>query len=543
MMSFKDFKKVSEDKNTVTMGHPKGHLITIHKGSLPALQRKQLDRIPLHLASGGTASDDAESTGDDAPPAVSQDVSSDDAPKRLPTIIQNALAPGDHPEVTRNALGVPTGIVGQALSPDANSSLPEASKDLPDMGQSTGSAPDANRAPAVVTPQGAASGKGFDLNKSYQQGQNAISEQQDVATQLAEKQVDIQEKDLLERQSLNETVQKNAADFQKHQTNLLADYAKGHINPNAYQESMGVGQKVATAIGLLLGGFSGGFNKTGVNPAADFLNKQIDRDIESQKADIDKRKTLLGANQELYKDQVLATNATRMNMNDIYDHKIQLAADQLGTPAARAVADREHAKFALENSNLLQQNAIRSGVTSAIQHGGGGLDPLTLSRAGYMSSEQADKEAASIDRQKSAIQSLRDLYGQAQKEAKLVNIANPASGTRLANLNAAIGDAILGTDTNHRVSPETKKAFLDPYLISTRDAAQGTAPFKLNQALSKVKEFSAGTTPITQRLAPGALPEYGTASPMPQHKVGDTIFIKGQKAQITNAKGDYQFVK
>ena len=222
-------------------------------------------------------------------------------------------------------------------------------------------------------------------------------------------------------------------------------------------------------------------------------------------------------------------------MNDIYDHKIQLEAAKLGTPAAKAAADMASSKFALENAELLQKNTARATALQGIRGSNSALDPITLGNAGLMTPEEAKKEQESISKQKNGIANLQSLYSQANKEANPKELLNPASATRLSTVNAGIADAILSTDINHRVSPETRDQFLKPYLITTRDYLQGTVSTKLSAALDKVKEFTAGTAPITEKYAPAALPQYPNrqaASTGPQYKVGDIVYVKGQKGQV-----------
>jgi hypothetical protein len=71
------------------------------------------------------------------------------------------------------------------------------------------------------------------------------------------------------------------------------------INENHYMENQGAGQKVANALGLILGGFKQGL-VGGSNPAMDFINSQIDRDINAQKARADQQNTIYGAYKNLY---------------------------------------------------------------------------------------------------------------------------------------------------------------------------------------------------------------------------------------------------
>lgn len=515
------FKKTREDKKTVTMGHPSGHSITILKSKLPTIQRKQLERIPLHLAEGDP------SVGSDEQPVPNPNPSVMPSDPNSPEI-QSDMVPIEAP-----APGAPQTPVAESAQDQSSSdkdSLPAPDSNLPGAGQPVGG----EVGPKNQTTPISVAGSPIDLNASYRQGQKAIGEQADVSAQLAKAHADIQQKDIDDRQALNQAFQDNTKQFQAHQQQLLDDYKNNHIDPNHFQENMGTGQKVATAIGLLLGGFTGGFNKTGVNPAADWLNGQITRDIEAQRSRLDQQKTLLGANQELYHDQLLANNATRINMNDIYGHQIDLAASKLGTPQAQAAADAAKSKLAFDSNKALQENAVRATALQAVQRSGGaGLSPLTLGQAGLIPLPEAQKEQESITRQKTAINNLNTLYSEANKEQTATNLLNPASYSRINNINAGIRDAILSTDVGKRISPQNEKEFLEPYLISTRDTLQGTAGFKQQAALNKVKEFSAGQTPYTERIAPAALPQYGTQdTAKPQYKVGQIVYVGGQKGQV-----------
>ena len=51
-LNLSSFKKVSEDKDSAIMRHADGHTLRIAKAPLPALQRKQLEKLPIHAAYG-----------------------------------------------------------------------------------------------------------------------------------------------------------------------------------------------------------------------------------------------------------------------------------------------------------------------------------------------------------------------------------------------------------------------------------------------------------------------------------------------------------
>lgn len=56
-MNFKDWEKLEEDDNTVTMQHPRGHVMTIAVRALPKIQQEQIKR--LKFSGGGSVSEKA----------------------------------------------------------------------------------------------------------------------------------------------------------------------------------------------------------------------------------------------------------------------------------------------------------------------------------------------------------------------------------------------------------------------------------------------------------------------------------------------------
>lgn len=140
----------------------------------------------------------------------------------------------------------------------------------------------------------------------------------------------------------------------------------GVINPKHYQENMGSGQKVSTAIGLFLGGLGTPFG--GHNYAFDFLNKQIDRDIASQQQNVENKKTVLGAYQQLYGENNAAVLAARATMDHIYAKRIEQTAIQLGTPQAKINAQ-------MGISKLMQDSVEKRHEAAALLSGGVGAQP------------------------------------------------------------------------------------------------------------------------------------------------------------------------
>lgn len=506
MMNLAQFKKQKEDKKTVTMAHPDGHSITILKSKLAPIHRKQLEKMPVHLADGGDTSE--EETAAPAPPPAMPG-----PPSPAPGVYAPPVpTPIDLPDMSSALPSPPQGdMQGQMVPPPPMPSPPPSAAPSGEHDNTPPPMPTKQEMPQAKS--NAPAGDETGVVGAYQQGLKGLKEQQNYVAQAAKARADVEQNDIDARKQLQIDAQNNLGAFQKH-AQEFKDYAAANpIDPKHYVENMGTGQKVATALGLLIGGFTGGFNKTGVNPAADWLNAQINRDIEGQKSRMDQQKTILGANQELYHDQVLAGNATRMNMNDIYEQKMKMAADKLGTPQALAAYDQMASKFKLENAGLLQQMAIRSSALEAIKRGGAGLDPLTLGQAGLIPPEEAQKEQQSLLTQRASINSVNNLYDRANQVQTATNaVLHPFERVKNIDLiNAELADQVMKGDTVHRFSLESAKQFVEPYTVKLSDSPVDVVN-KQQQLLNKVQEIHAAQTPYFSRVAPRALPNYSVLS-------------------------------
>lgn len=530
-LNLSKMKKIGGGKHSSTFQHPDGHQITVAHAGISALQRKQMESLPIHkMADGGdTEQNSSPLTPAEVPVVYERGSDSKDAnrsPASLSSDIGSYLGGGIRDAVSSTAdaaksLFLPiANVVGDATSglisgvsgTPALANVPVTSQPSPSLGN--GRSPDNIPAssenesqqpvPSQTIPKYA-----VDINKLYQQGQNAISEQQGVNAAQAKSDLDIQKQDIEERQALNQKVQDNFNQFNTHQQQFMQDYMNNHIDPKHYQENMSTGQKIATGIGLLFGGM--GSATTGQpNLAFEMLNKQIDRDIEGQKSRMDQQKTILGANQALYRDDATALNQTRVNMNDIYDHKIQEAANQLGTPQAKAAADMAHSKFAMENAALLQQNAIRSTVMQHLQQGGQGLNAIDLANAGIIPHDEAIKEQASIDSQRKAIASAQDVFKKYDQEQTVGNLLSPESSRRASAINAELTNLVMESDAAKRLTPESAKLEVQPFFVKTTDDDK-TRASKLNGVKNLIRQHAA-PTPYMSHFAPQSVPQYGVGS-------------------------------
>lgn len=409
-MDFKNFKKIASDSKSTTLKSPEGHKIIVAHHALSPKMRQQVKAIPTKYAEGGEVEDeggrspasllnpeDAQAASDKKLGISSKERAALDSVKT-----QEGAIPSDNFGPARPAPGI-MDRVNNALT------LPGEQAELANKQWQSGIA--ADKAAMSAAPQGPAPASlgqpGLMANpspapqdqdpmgygqqmKQMQQGfgQEMLGAKNLASAKAAEgadeaKAADLRQQDLQRFMQVHE--QKFQA-LQKERENILRDIDKGHINPNHYQESQTTGQKVLTTIGLILGGMAAGWNG-GENQARKFLNQQIDRDIDSQKAELGKKQSLLSANLQEFGNLKDAESMTRVNLNDIYSAQVAKAAAKSMGPQAAAQAQMFIGQKNNESAQLMQPLALKRAAMSMANGAAG--DPATLVR--YMVPEAHQK--------------------------------------------------------------------------------------------------------------------------------------------------------
>lgn len=357
-MDFSKYKKVKQDNNSTTMQSDGGHTITLIHKTMPRLQVEQLKRLKmgdggrvgLHIPEAKKMADGGKvkmmSDGGPDSTSTDDDTSSDTAaPDKSITInvgtppaagsadsAPQASAPGAAP--TPPPATAPQDAISQVGNTPNNAPIPDMAPYAPNVDPKTGQQnPGAINANAQAVPlnQGkiaAASGQDeMQQNLSYMKAQQEFIQQQQQA----------------------------GADIAKH-TNDFAQHIQA-VDPNHYIDNMSGGKKVATSLALFLGGFKQGY-KGGNNPASDWLNSQIDRDIDAQKNAQDVNKTIYGAYRQLYGDTMATVNATKISMADLYTHMGRQIALKYNIPTAMANAQGLANAAAIATPGLLKAGAV-----------------------------------------------------------------------------------------------------------------------------------------------------------------------------------------
>lgn len=301
-LDFSGWKKVGEDKKTTTLKHEKGHMITLAHSKLPRIQQEALKRIKFAEGTpDGTAGD-----------------------KKDPS------------PVTVN--------VGTPQAAPIQSSTPVA-PNVPKIPQAPIVAnPDQTMNPSGTMASGLAGARLGTQNQAAQAAGEVGPLQENIANQQALNKV----------QTDNQNLVNNAFNDLKNYTND----PKNKFNENQYLENMGAGRKISTALGLILGGAGSGV-AGGSNPALDFLNSQIDRNIQGQKERYGRQQNVWGAAKDLFGDNNVADSFARAHNLEMLKSKAELISKQLGTPQAAAAYMDLQSKLAPAISKSLQDSAVQ----------------------------------------------------------------------------------------------------------------------------------------------------------------------------------------
>ena len=311
-MDLSKFKKVSSDDLHTILRHKAGHEIKLNHKALDSKMVDALGKLKMakggqvkqsnpkleeskklpHYADGGEADDSL-----DYEPVSSQGVDYESA--QTPPSSEEIAAMQKSPSPDMAATMAPT------PSPDMTAPTPAAPQQPAAATQTMPSA-QTKKAPGemeIPTPRGSLE-QAIDAVK-LQDKLNRIKEEEHQA-QAAQLQASIKVHEEADRK-INAISEK-----QDKQMMMLIDEVKNRkIEPGRLWSNMGVWEKTLAGLSLFLGGLASGA-EGGPNVALDFLNKQIDRDIEAQKADKSQRMSLYKINLQLLGDERAAVMKTKM---------------------------------------------------------------------------------------------------------------------------------------------------------------------------------------------------------------------------------------
>jgi hypothetical protein len=336
-MDFKDFKKVGVTKSHTIFEHPEGHVIHVAHEGMPQKLKNEMRQIPVSkMADGGEVEN----------PAISEDVQN-----RLEVLKEQPVS--EPTPVPTSELNLSPEVENKNFTPEVPA---QTSKEEPQMQM----APELGAQAAVL---GGAEQIQAERGLGQVEAIRAVAEQKQVQQNIT----DLQKFEQARQQRHNEN-------RQHVQDSIQALVSHPEIDPNRYLGSMGTGQKVMTAIGLLLGGIGAGIAGT-ENMAMKYLMGAIDKDIEAQKNSLDKKNTIYKANLSMLKDEDQAEDMTRAQMIELAKLRMQQAALTQGSEQAKLmhqkragelVAAQEGPLARLSQAQIMNQYAGKTVSSPAV---------------------------------------------------------------------------------------------------------------------------------------------------------------------------------
>lgn len=211
-------------------------------------------------------------------------------------------------------------------------------------------------APSDHDPYGVQAQAGAELGGLGEVQQGATQEAQ-AQGQLGKAEAGVYDQGMQQQQQLYKNYQQNTSDLMNEYNAAKQDYADGHINPNHYLESMDAGNKISTAIGLILGGMGSGILHQS-NPVLGFLDKQIDRDVAAQQAELGKKHNMLGVLNQQFGNINQATQMATAMRQGIMATDIRKVGAQSQDPLARARALQLAGNYDMKASQTISQLAM-----------------------------------------------------------------------------------------------------------------------------------------------------------------------------------------
>lgn len=348
-LNVNEYKKVGSDKNMTILRHPtEGHEIRINHSKLLPKFKAELEGIK-GFADGGEAWAPELNVGE-------PDYSKFQNPKK------EQLPPPDESQVSKDItqLDIPgTSYSGGAPQEPVQENVPRGTP--ADVAPTQASAPMPDVYGTVPSQQAYMKGLG--------EVKKGIAEE--AAAQGAQGQQEVKALDSQAQsiQNLQGETQKHFQEAMQERQLAINDLQKGHINPNQYWENKSLPQKIATAIGMILGGAQ----------TADFVQHQIDKNIQAQQLNTENKHSLLNAMRGKYQDEASALDMTRVMTNDLVSNQLKKAAAQSMDPMAQARAHQNAGNLDMQSHQIIGQMASRRALL------GGGLpastDPSVLVQA------------------------------------------------------------------------------------------------------------------------------------------------------------------
>jgi hypothetical protein len=329
------------------------------------------------------------------------------------------------------------------------------------------------------------------------------------------------------------------------------------VKPNHYLESMSTGQKIMIAIGgLIAGAGAGALHQE--NPVYKFLNSQIERDLNAQKANMENQNNLFNHLSNKYRNDMVAENMFRVMRAETLANEIAEAAANSKLAQAQPNARLAQAELMRQYMPFYQSAVAMNAFNKLGQMGAG----QQMTMGGVMPAQQqmniASKQAAALlrsgqineavyqniikeieEQSKSAYahQEIDRIMNGLAKEQSLGRRAlSPVqSAQAIANYKAELYPLIQSADPAKRLSQQEIETELAPFAGSIMTSEKTRELFREN-AHNLV--HSVTKPPATSAGFNIAMPRYVQTQPQLEYAYGKYWKkVPGGRIEVRTAKG------
>jgi hypothetical protein len=179
----------------------------------------------------------------------------------------------------------------------------------------------------------------------------------------------------LQQAQVAETIGTFEANYKKFESEIEAiqKVVRNGVNPNRFWQSKSDGDKTQAIISVLLSGFGSSLTGQGGNAALDILNRNIDRDIDLQKTNIQNANSLFSQNVARFQNENSAILYRQAQLKAVTAAAIEKAAAQSGNQQAQIRGAEATVKLNQEAQQLLQQVAAQQAEAKSL--GIAGIEP------------------------------------------------------------------------------------------------------------------------------------------------------------------------
>jgi hypothetical protein len=354
-------------------------------------------------------------------------------------------------------------------------------------------------------------------SEAVQAPESAFEKEMKVTAETGEKVKSIQEQEASKEAQVYQTaatdIQNLAAKassekqrLQKMMDQVNQSIMNNEIDPGRYMANMGTVGKISTTLGLILGGIGAGMTG-GPNLAYKALESAIDRDVESQKLDLNKKNNLLTAYYKMYGDVEQAEAATKAQIMSL----VQLKANQLAAQSKSAQASEQNKLFQAQLESKKEQYQNQQAQLAADRQ----LSQMTqaptaerpsdeqiysyIDRRNLPDKAKADTKDAYTDYQAAmqGISDFKEIMSDQHVLSQLSAYKNPIQRLELLNTyKVALAPIVKAVTGETRMSDQEFKNFVEPLLsgpLTTKEALDKKIDIMIR---SKMQDFKRYTTKL-----------------------------------------------